>query len=175
MFDSIVCKKKDGTPLKSYESEFEAEEAIEYVKLRYGNEQVKYRCPQCGYWHLAPPIGVKMFDSAICKKKDGTPLKAYESKIEADKAIKYVKDKYGNKQVSYKCSKCGCWHLSPMERQTPNHRSNCLDSQGKIKQAYPTKESAETRAQIISKEQGIRIFVYKCDQCGEYHLTHIKY
>jgi rubrerythrin len=118
---------------------------------------------------------IKMFDSDICKKKDGTSLKSYESEFEADETISYVKSRYGNDQVKYKCSKCGYWHLSPKERQTPNHKSNCLDSQGKIKQAYSTRESAETRAKIIYEEKGKRLFVYKCDLCGEFHLTHTQY
>ena len=79
-----------------------------------------------------------MFDSDICKKKDGSPLKTYESEYEAQEAIEYVKRQYGNEQVSYKCSRCGYWHLSPKERQTPNHRSYCLDSNGRTKQAYFT-------------------------------------
>ena len=52
MFDSDICKKKDGSPLKTYESEYEAQEAIEYVKRQHGNEQVSYKCSRCGYWHL---------------------------------------------------------------------------------------------------------------------------
>lgn len=116
-----------------------------------------------------------MFESAVCKKKDGKPLKSYESEFEAKEAIEYVKMKYGDEQVIYKCSKCNFWHLSPKERQTPNHKSNCLDSNGKPKQAYPTKESAEARAKIIFEEQGTKLYVYQCDQCGEYHLTHTQY
>ena len=50
MFDSDICfSKTTGKPLKSYESENEAEEAIEYVKATYGNEQVKYLCQKCGF------------------------------------------------------------------------------------------------------------------------------
>ena len=116
-----------------------------------------------------------MFDSGTCKTKDGTPLKSYESEAEAKEAVKFVKNKYKNEQVSYKCSNCGFWHLSPKERQTPNHKSNCLDSTGKPKQAYPSKEVAVTRAKIIFEEQGIKLYVYHCAQCGEYHLTHKQY
>jgi len=116
-----------------------------------------------------------MFDSDVCKKKDGSPLKTYGSEYEAQEAIEYVKRQYGNEQVSYECSRCGYWHLSPKERQTPNHKSNCLDSSGKFKQGYPTSEAAETRAKIIFDEKGTQLFVYHCNQCGEYHLTHKKY
>ena len=116
-----------------------------------------------------------MFDSPICKKKDGTSLKAYETEYEANEAILYVKSRYGNEQVCYKCSKCGYWHLSPKKRQTPNHTSNCLDSTGKVKHAYPTRQSAETRAKIIFQEKGLKLFVYHCEQFGEYHLTHMQY
>ena len=43
MFDSDICTKKDGLPLKSYESEREAKEAVACVKRQYGNEQVFYK------------------------------------------------------------------------------------------------------------------------------------
>ena len=42
MFDSDICKKKDGSPLKTYESEYEAQEAIEYVKRQYGKTKQAY-------------------------------------------------------------------------------------------------------------------------------------
>lgn len=113
-----------------------------------------------------------MFDSDICTKKDGLPLKSYESEREAKEAVAYVKRQYGNEQVFYKCSQCGYWHLSPKDRQTPNHTSNCLDASGQVKKAYPTKKAAEDCAKIIYKEQGKRLSVYRCSKCGEYHLTH---
>lgn len=116
-----------------------------------------------------------MFDSDTCKKKDGAPLKSYETEFEAEQAIMYVKNRYGNEQVYYKCLTCGYWHLTPKERQTPNHKSYCLDSNGRTKQAYSTYESANRRAEIIFEEQGKKLFVYHCEQCNEYHLTHKQY
>ena len=134
-----------------------------------GLKQCYVDCP------LGSSLGGQMFDSDICKKKDGLPLKTYEFEYEAQEAIEYVKRQYGNEQVSYKCSRCGYWHLSPKERQTPNHRSYCLDSNGRTKQAYPTYEAAKRRAEIIFEEQEKKLFVYHCDQCNEYHLTHKQY
>lgn len=114
-----------------------------------------------------------MFDSDICfSKTTGKPLKSYKSKNEAEEAIEYVKATYENEQVKYLCQKCGFWHLSPKDRQTPNHKSSCLDSNGKPKQAYPTRETALRRAEIIYEEKGIRLYVYHCEDCGEWHLTH---
>ncbi len=113
-----------------------------------------------------------MFDSDICKKKDGSPLKSYESEEEADEAILYVKARYGNEQVKYLCEKCGFWHLSSPERQTKCRASSCLGSNGAPKMAYETYESAKRRANIIFKEKGQIIFVYKCPDCGSWHLTH---
>lgn len=120
-------------------------------------------------------IGENMFDSDICKKKDGTPLKSYATEAEADEAIQYVKARYGNEQVKYKCLKCGFYHLSPKERQTANFLSNCLDSNGTPKHAYQTRADAERRAEIIFQEKKIRLYVYHCDDCGYYHLTHTRY
>ena len=113
-----------------------------------------------------------MFDSDVCKKKDGSPLKSYESEEEADEAILYVKARYGNEQVKYLCEKCGFWHLSPPERQTKSRASFCLDSNGKSKKAYETFDAAMRRANIIFKERGERLFVYECPDCGLWHLTH---
>lgn len=115
-----------------------------------------------------------MFDSPTCTSKKGTPLKSYDSELEADEAAEYVKYQYKNEQVKYKCQKCGYWHLSPKERQTPNHVSTCLDSDGKPKHAYPTRETAEKRAEIIFQEKGIKLSVYQCGSCHEWHLTHKK-
>lgn len=47
MFDSDICKKKDGSSLKTYESEYESQETIVYVERQYGNEQVSYKCSRC--------------------------------------------------------------------------------------------------------------------------------
>ena len=109
-----------------------------------------------------------MFDSDVCKKKDGSLLKTYESEYEAQEAIEYVKRHMNAHDVV-------TGTFSPKERQTPNHKSNCLDSSGKFKQGYPISEAAATRAKIIFDEKGTQLFVYHCNQCGEYHLTHKKY
>lgn len=114
-----------------------------------------------------------VFDSNICFKKDGTPLKSYDSEWAATEASEYVKNRYGNSQVAYKCNRCGFWHLSPTERQTRNHISSCLDSNGRPKAAYETKDDAERRAQILLKEQGIRLKIYQCPNCNFWHLTHV--
>jgi hypothetical protein len=114
-----------------------------------------------------------MFDSETClSKSTGQPLKSYENELEAEDAIGYVKAAYGNEQVKYLCQKCGYWHLSPKNRQTPNHKSYCLDSNGRPKQAYPTRESALRRAEIIYEERGTQLYVYHCADCDEWHLTH---
>lgn len=80
-----------------------------------------------------------MFDSETCfSKVTGKPLKSYESESEAEEAIAYVKATYG---VKYLCQRCRYWHLSPKDRQTPNHKSYCLDSNGRPKQAYTLHEN----------------------------------
>lgn len=111
-------------------------------------------------------------DSEICFKKDGSSLKSYDSEEAATEGAEYVLARYGNEQVPYRCNKCGFWHLSPKDRQTKNHLSRCLDSMGKPKAAYESRADAERRAHILYEEQGRRLKVYKCDDCGYWHLTH---
>ena len=64
------------------------------------------------------------------------------------------------------------YHISPKDRQTRSFKSECLDSSGKPKQSYLTEKEAITRRDIILKEQGKKLFVYKCEQCNYFHLTH---
>lgn len=117
-----------------------------------------------------------MFDSTTCYGKiSNKPLKSYESEIEANQAVLYVKRTYGNEQVSYKCRQCGYWHLSGIDRQTPNYLSDCIDSSGNPKHAYESKEIAKKRAEIILKEKDVNLNVYLCDDCNKWHLTHKKY
>lgn len=113
-----------------------------------------------------------VFDSEVCFKQDGTPLKAYDSEISAREGAEYVKKRYEHEQVPYKCNKCDFWHLSPIERQTKNHISSCRDSKGNPKSAYETREDAEKRAKILYKEKGIKLKVYQCSDCNYWHLTH---
>ena len=114
-----------------------------------------------------------VFDSDVCFKKDGTPLKSYDSEWSANEGAEYVRNRYGNEQVPYKCDRCGLWHLSPVERQTKNHLSSCFDSSGKPKAAYETSLDAERRAKILKEEKDVYLKVYKCPDCGYWHLTHI--
>ena len=103
--------------------------------------------------------------STTCFKKDGKPLSQYFSEYEARDGASHVKYKYGLDLAPYLCSKCGYWHLSPKERQTPSKECTyCTDSQGKRKELYETEEAAKTRAKIIEEEQGIKLKVYKCPE-----------
>ena len=113
-----------------------------------------------------------VFDSDICFKKDGSPLKAYDSEWAANDGAEYVRSRYGNEQVSYKCNKCGYWHLSPKDRQTKNHVSSCLDSSGKAKATYESEGDAKRRAEILYDEKGVKLKVYRCNDCNYWHLTH---
>lgn len=115
------------------------------------------------------------FDSPDCFGKiSGKPLKSYYTERDAIEAASYVKNKYGNEQVAYKCNNCGYWHLSPANRQTPSRTCSCVDSHGKPKQLYKTREDAEKRRDIIFREQGKDLDVYRCKVSSGWHLTHKK-
>ena len=72
----------------------------------------------------------------------------------------------------YFCNDCKLYHISPKDRQTRSFKSQCLDSSGNPKQSYLTEKEAITRRDIILKEQGKKSFVYRCEQCNYFHLTH---
>ncbi len=115
------------------------------------------------------------FKSEKCIGKGShKPLTSYVSKEEAQEAINYIaetKDNY-KPMCSYKCQKCGFYHLSPESRHTECKKCECLDSNGKNKMLYFSEESAKRRANILEKETSTKLFIYHCPIHNGYHLTH---
>jgi len=108
--------------------------------------------------------------SSTCKGKNGA-LSTYSSEYEAECGADQARV-YGKIFSPYQCIKCGFWHLSPKERQTPSRECTCTDSRGRHKQLYETKEAAEIRAQIIENERGEKLNIYECPRQDGWHLTH---
>jgi predicted Zn-ribbon and HTH transcriptional regulator len=113
-----------------------------------------------------------MAKSEKCFKKDGEPLSEYYSEDEAREGALYVEQNYELHLIPYQCDKCGYWHLSPKERQTPSTKCEfCTDSNGEKKELYESEETARTRAEIIEKEREIELTVYPCPHQNGWHLT----
>ena len=115
-------------------------------------------------------MGIK---SSTCKSsKTGRPLTEYETEHEARQSAKYLNKQYNTKFIAYPCDKCGKWHLSPKNRHTPNSKCYlCAGSNGSAKALYETENSAQKRAKIIQKEQGVKLNVYRCPYNDGWHLT----
>jgi hypothetical protein len=115
---------------------------------------------------------MKIKSSSCFSKLNGTPLTAFEYEFEAEDGANHARFKHGNKLSPYKCKKCGWWHLSPKQRQTPSTQCNdCIDSNGDSKALYNSYESAEKRADILYKEQGVSLRAYECPHNNGWHLT----
>jgi ribosomal protein L37AE/L43A len=109
--------------------------------------------------------------SETCTDRFGQPIQEYGTKYEAEEAAK-KSEIYGKKLFPYQCKKCGKWHLSPTDRSTPSVKCEyCRDSKGELKDLYETVEDAERRAEIILKEKGISLRIYKCPGQDGWHLT----
>ena len=106
-------------------------------------------------------------------RKTGRPLSEYDTKAEAQSAANYANKNFQNtSMIPYKCNVCGFWHLTPDERQTPSETCpKCKGSDGQLKEAYKTKADAEKRAQLLRKDQGLVLTVYKCEHGYGWHLT----
>ena len=104
-------------------------------------------------------------------KRNGKPLTVYASKPEAQQSANY-ENQYGRNLVPYQCRKCGEWHLSPKDRQTPSTKCrHCTGLAGKYKDLYESEADAGKRAAILRKEEGISLTVYKCPYEDGWHLT----
>jgi len=112
-------------------------------------------------------------DSTTCfSKKTGKPRKEFYSNADALRAAEHAENEYGNKLISYRCKKCDYWHLSPLERQTPCKKCwDCIDANGEYKMLYNTYKDAKKRADILMKEQEVKLSVYQCPYREGWHLT----
>ena len=105
-------------------------------------------------------------------KCHGKMINGFSTEEEANSSCQYMIKEFKKDFYVYFCDNCKLFHISPKDRQTRNFTSECLDSSGKPKQSYLTEKEAITRRDIILKEKGKKLFVYKCDKCNNYHLTH---
>jgi len=105
-------------------------------------------------------------------KISGKPLTEYQTKNEAKKAVEYLKSRNVRDLIPYKCDRCGYWHLSPKNRQTPSKKCPfCTDTQGKAKDSYLSQKQATLRANILLRENGKNLSVYRCPHGNGWHLT----
>lgn len=104
--------------------------------------------------------------SKTCLKKDRTPKAEYYSEAEAERAAKYVKERYENDVVPYKCDECQWWHLCPKDRHPPHEWCKSCG-----KNLYYSEDDAQKRADIIYEEQEIPLKVYPCEYDEGWHLT----
>ena len=111
----------------------------------------------------------------MVKKKvkcHGKEINGFTDLEEANSSSKYMETQFKKEFYVYFCDECKLYQISPKDRQTRMFKSECLDSSGQPKQSYLTEQEANIRKDIIFKEKGIKLFSYKCDKCGYFHLTH---
>lgn len=111
---------------------------------------------------------------ACINKSTGKALSVYDTKKEADESAKYSKKNFGTDLYSYKCEKCGKYHLAPKDSKisVKHDACSCRDSNGKPKALYGSKKDAEKQMKKSEVEQHIKLRIYKCPDGKGYHLTH---
>ncbi|HDY7840648.1 TPA: hypothetical protein RQK35_003386 [Vibrio vulnificus] len=109
-------------------------------------------------------------------KMSGHPLSEYYTEEDAQNAAEYSKENYDTDLTPYSCTKCGLWHLSPRNRQTPSKKCHrCTGRDGLYKDSYRSKREAQLRADIIYEDHGLFLRSYKCKYGSGWHLTKYDY
>ncbi|MDA0712271.1 MAG: hypothetical protein O3B73_18895 [bacterium] len=104
--------------------------------------------------------------------QSGKPLSEYDSEEEAREAADYARKTYGRTLDPYLCDRCDRWHLGLENRKTPSLPCpTCTGTDGRLKEAYQSREDAQKRADILGREQGVALSVYPCDHGNGWHLT----
>lgn len=110
---SITCTGKvSKAALTEYESEAEALEGAQYAFFRYGQQNVPYRCKQCGLWHLSPANRQTPSSTCgVCQGQDGRPKASYASQQDAERRAEILRREQGLQLRAYACD-YGGWHLT---------------------------------------------------------------
>jgi hypothetical protein len=113
------------------------------------------------------------YKSETCfRRHDNSPLTTYTSFEEAENSAEYINIQYSNNLIPYECDTCSLWHLTPKDRHTQSKECDyCTDSNGSYKQLYFTESDAQKRADILFKEHGVLLNIYKCPHSHGFHLT----
>jgi len=111
-YKSETCFKKNGEPLVSYSSEYEAKEGATYVKMKYGSEQEPYHCSKCGEWHLSPKEHHTPSRMCSCKDANGNPKQLYETKEAAERRAQIIEAERGIRLTTYMCHYQNGYHLT---------------------------------------------------------------
>ena len=110
--------------------------------------------------------------STTCTGNNGKPLTEYTTQVEAKEGAIYEKETHRVDLAPYRCPKCKKWHLSPKDRQIASRTCvSCRDSFGKSKELYETEAAARKKAQILKRDHGVTLKVYRCPHNKGYHLT----
>lgn len=124
--------------------------------------------------HLKRGDGGSMKSDVCFSKKTGQPLTVYFSEEDAKSSALYERTARGSDLYPYKCEKCGYWHLAPLSSKLNVQRNacSCLDSNGRHKALYLTREDAEKQRMKSEAEQHISLKIYNCSEGKGFHLTH---
>lgn len=111
--------------------------------------------------------------SDTCFGKSGNPLSVFMTEAEAQKSADHERHERGMRLYPYQCERCGHWHLAPEESRVTfkEYACLCLDSHGKSKRLYATREDAEKARTGSEAARGIALTVYECPEGGGWHLT----
>lgn len=109
--------------------------------------------------------------STTCKGQSGQFLEEYHNQSTAELAAEEIKISYGHDLVPTQCRGCGYWHLSPLHLRIQCFQ--CTDSALFFKDLYPTRNEAQSTADLIRRKKKIQLFPYKCPHSNGWHLTKV--
>ena len=111
---SATCiGRTSGKPLTAYGCRWEAKEAAEWVRERYGQENVPYHCQRCGEWHLGrADRRTPSHACGDCRGRDGRSKATYRSEEEADRRAQILLSEQNVDLRAYRCPHGDGWHLT---------------------------------------------------------------
>lgn len=99
---------------------------------------------------------------SVCRRPDGSIHDTYRTEREANAQASVVLLMHRTQCNTYRCNKCGGWHLCPGDRK-PCKACN--------KMSYKSDSAARKQAKAIHTSRGISLQTYKCPHGEGVHLT----
>ncbi|MFH6955274.1 hypothetical protein ACHSBP_19415 [Pseudoalteromonas sp. XMcav1-K] len=97
--------------------------------------------------------------------------KLLECDFESALTAEYIRTRCEQVLECYENRKANSWLLSPISSRKAYICNKNRGNDGKYKRSYGTRKEAAEKAASIYEKRGVPLFEYKCDFCGNWHLS----
>ena len=112
---SETCFSKDNKPLSYYETIEDAIKGANFLSEKINKKMKPYKCEKCNKFHIKPEevfFNKNDLSKCSCVDHSGNKKDSYSTKFDAEKMIKFKKEKDNIDLYIFKCPENNGYHIT---------------------------------------------------------------